>query len=69
MFVGAQPIECLAAIAWEASKPLDVTTVIVDPPKKGEVRIRVRMLRFCCNTGMDVGRPAALHMGGTRTST
>ena len=43
----AQPIECLAAIAWEASKPLDVTTVIVDPPKKGEVRIRVRLLWFC----------------------
>lgn len=37
----AQPIECLAAIAWEAKKPLDVTTVIVGPPQKGEVRVRV----------------------------
>ena len=37
-----QPIECVAAIAWEAKKPLDVTTVIVAPPQKGEVRIRVR---------------------------
>lgn len=35
-----QPIECVAAIAWEAEKPLDVTTVIVDPPKAGEVRIK-----------------------------
>jgi hypothetical protein len=31
----------VAAIAWEAQKPLDVTTVIVDPPKKGEVRVKV----------------------------
>ena len=37
----AQPIECLAAIAWEANKPLDVTTVVVDPPQKGEVRVKV----------------------------
>lgn len=36
-----QPIECVAAIAWEAEKPLDVTTVIVDPPQAGEVRIKV----------------------------
>ena len=37
----AQPIECKAAIAWEAEKPLDFTTVIVDPPQKGEVRVKV----------------------------
>lgn len=36
-----QPIDCLAAIAWEAKKPLDVTTVTVGPPQKGEVRIKV----------------------------
>ena len=36
-----QPIECVAAIAWEAEKPLDVTTVVVDPPQAGEVRIKV----------------------------
>lgn len=36
-----QPIECLGAIAWEAEKPLDVTTIIVDPPQKGEVRVKV----------------------------
>lgn len=37
-----QPIECLAAVAWEANKPLDVTTVVIDPPQKGEVRVKVR---------------------------
>ena len=36
-----QPIECKAAVAWEAEKPLDVTTVIVGPPQKGEVRVKV----------------------------
>ena len=37
-----QPIECLAAVAWEARKPLDVTEVVIGPPQKGEVRIKVR---------------------------
>ena len=36
-----QPIQCKAAIAWEAKKPLEVKTVTVDPPGKGEVRIKV----------------------------
>lgn len=36
-----QPIQCKAAIAWEAKKPLEVKTVTVDPPQKGEVRIKV----------------------------
>ena len=44
-----QPIECVAAIAWEAEKPLDVTIIIVDPPKKGEVRIRVSAHSHHCN--------------------
>ena len=38
-----QDIECTAAIAWEAKKPLDVTRVIVAPPKAGEVRVKVRL--------------------------
>ena len=36
-----KPIECLAAVAWEAKKPLYVAKVMVDPPKTGEVRVRV----------------------------
>ena len=36
-----QVIECKAAVAWEAKKPLQVTTVKVDPPGPGEVRIKV----------------------------
>ena len=39
-----QPIECSAAVAWEAKKPLSLETVTVDPPQKGEVRIKVTAL-------------------------
>lgn len=35
-----QPIQCKAAIAFEAKKPLQVKTVTVDPPGPGEVRIK-----------------------------
>lgn len=42
-----QPIECKAAVAWAAKQPLSVETVIVDPPKEGEVRIRVVATALC----------------------
>ena len=42
-----KPIECRAAIAWEAKKPLDVTTVIVAPPQAGEVRVKVLANALC----------------------
>jgi len=41
------PIECKAAVAWEARKPLDVTTVKVDPPGPGEVRIKIVATALC----------------------
>jgi S-(hydroxymethyl)glutathione dehydrogenase/alcohol dehydrogenase len=47
MSTAGKPIECLAAIAWEAEKPLDVTTVIVDPPQKGEVRVKIEATALC----------------------
>lgn len=34
-----KPIECKAAIAWEAKKPLEVRMVTVAPPGPGEVRL------------------------------
>lgn len=43
----AQPLECKAAIAWEANKPLVIETIIVDPPKKGEVRIKITHTSVC----------------------
>lgn len=42
-----QVIECQAAIAWEMKKPLVVSTILVDPPKKGEVRVKVLTNALC----------------------
>lgn len=36
-----QVIQCRAAVAWEAKKPLSIEIVEVQPPKSGEVRIKV----------------------------
>jgi len=41
-----KPIECRAAVAWEAKKPLSIETITVDPPKAHEVRIKVSS-SFC----------------------
>jgi len=40
-------ITCLAAVAWEANKPLSIETVVVAPPKSGEVRIKVISCGVC----------------------
>lgn len=40
-------ITCLAAVAWEAKKPLSVEEVEVAPPKAGEVRIKVLYTGVC----------------------
>ncbi|XP_065829262.1 alcohol dehydrogenase class-3-like [Oscarella lobularis] len=40
-------IECQAAVAWEAKAPLVIETVQVDPPKAGEVRIRLLATGVC----------------------
>ena len=49
----AAPIECKAAIAWEANKPLEVTTVTVAPPQAGEVRVRVVATALCHTVRQD----------------
>ena len=36
-----QVITCRAAVAWEAKKPLVIETIHVEPPKDGEVRVKV----------------------------
>ncbi|XP_065183997.1 alcohol dehydrogenase class-3-like [Sycon ciliatum] len=40
-------IECRAAVAWEPKKPLTIEQVEVDPPKAGEVRIKVLYSGVC----------------------
>lgn len=40
-------IRCRAAVAWEANKPLSLEQIDVDPPKSGEVRLRVLHSGVC----------------------
>jgi len=40
-------ITCKAAVAWEAKKPLSIETIEVDPPKAGEVRLKVLANGLC----------------------
>ncbi|KAJ3129391.1 NAD/NADP dependent alcohol dehydrogenase [Nowakowskiella sp. JEL0407] len=40
-------IKCRAAVAWEAGKPLSIEEITVDPPKAGEVRIKVIASGVC----------------------
>uniref|UniRef100_A0A7S2Z592 S-(hydroxymethyl)glutathione dehydrogenase n=1 Tax=Chloropicon laureae TaxID=464258 RepID=A0A7S2Z592_9CHLO len=42
-----KPIECRAWVAYEAKKPLTMETVIVDPPQKGEVRVKIAYTALC----------------------
>lgn len=42
-----QVISCKAAVAWEPSKPLTIETIEVDPPKNGEVRIKILATGVC----------------------
>ncbi|HEX2500064.1 MAG TPA: Zn-dependent alcohol dehydrogenase [Methylomirabilota bacterium] len=36
-----------AAVCWEAGKPLVVEEVVLDPPKTGEVRVRIGAVAIC----------------------
>jgi hypothetical protein len=54
-----KPIECKAAIAWEAKKPLDVTSITVDPPGPGEVRLKIAATALCHTVGDACGRASA----------
>lgn len=40
-------IECLAAVAFEPKKPLQLVQVMVGPPQKGEVRIKTSAVALC----------------------
>ncbi|CAK1544828.1 unnamed protein product [Leptosia nina] len=40
-------IKCKAAVAWEAGKPLSIEEIEVDPPKAGEVRVKILATGVC----------------------
>ena len=42
-----KPIKCRAAVAWEPNQPLSLEEVEVDPPQRGEVRIRIMYTTLC----------------------
>lgn len=42
-----KPITCKAAVAWSANQPLSDETVVVAPPKAGEIRVKVVANALC----------------------
>ncbi|MES1908707.1 MAG: hypothetical protein MHM6MM_001585 [Cercozoa sp. M6MM] len=42
-----KPIECKAAVAWEAKAPLSIETIVVAPPRAGEVRVKILHTGVC----------------------
>ncbi|XP_028754151.1 alcohol dehydrogenase 1 isoform X2 [Neltuma alba] len=40
-------IKCKAAVAWEAGKPLAIEEVEVEPPRAGEVRLKILFTSLC----------------------
>ncbi|XP_046969077.1 alcohol dehydrogenase class-3 [Vanessa cardui] len=47
MSTAGKVIKCKAAVAWEAGKPLSIEEIEVDPPKAGEVRIKILATGVC----------------------
>lgn len=69
MTTEGKDITCKAAIAWEAKKPLDVTTVVVAPPQAGEVRIKIVATALCHTVRHSLARRDrnCAHKGSIRT--
>jgi hypothetical protein len=47
MATNGKDIQCKAAVAWESGKKFEVAEIIVSPPKKGEVRVKVIANALC----------------------
>lgn len=47
MSTAGKIIKCQAAVAWEAGKPLSIEEIEVDPPKAGEVRVKIIATGVC----------------------
>jgi len=48
-------ITCKAAVAWEAKAPLSIEEITVDPPKAGEVRMKVNFTGVCHTDAYTLG--------------
>jgi len=47
MSTAGQVIKCRAAVAWAAEQPLSIEEIEVDPPKAGEVRVKIEHTGVC----------------------
>lgn len=47
MSTKGKEIECRAAVAWASGQPMKMETVVVQPPKAGEVRIKLLATAVC----------------------
>ena len=45
--VGRNCVSCVAAVAWEAGKPLVIEEVEVAPPQAHEVRLKILFTALC----------------------
>ncbi|KFH17945.1 Zn-containing alcohol dehydrogenase, partial [Toxoplasma gondii MAS] len=43
----AKPITCKAVVCFAPGDPLQVTDIVVAPPKEGEVRIKILYAALC----------------------
>ena len=48
-------IQCKAAVAWEAKAPLKIEEIEVDPPRAGEVRMKVNFTGVCHTDSYTLG--------------
>ena len=48
-------ITCKAAVAWGPKEPLSLETIEVDPPRKGEVRIKIEYTGVCHTDAYTLG--------------
>lgn len=48
-------IQCKAAVAWEAKAPLTIEEIEVDPPRAGEVRMKVNFTGVCHTDSYTLG--------------
>lgn len=55
MSTAGKPIQCKAAVAFAPKQPLEVVDVVVAPPQRGEVRIKILFTALCHTDAYTLG--------------
>ena len=55
MSTAGKPIQCKAAVAFAPNQPLELVDVVVAPPQKGEVRIKITHTALCHTDAYTLG--------------